>query len=255
MLDTSQVVVPSAQFVLDAIRDSHRHQCAFAPEADPTADLRFDSSVADWRDACDLVRADDLGVALNELWQVDVSREDWRAVLEPAGQRTLRDVCGLIAAHAQQRVIVPGGSLGGSCRAAGAFLTIRSLLLRAGADPTGLRPSAAVDELAKRFPEVFLGPISQLAPGRLPTVAIQTPWHNRSVGLFCLGLMGLAVAAGMLKLGAPFATHVAWVAGGCAVGGYLATFFTARLRPKTVRFGSVVTFRDLAETIAGNGAV
>ena len=54
------------EFVLEVVRDSHRQQCAYDPEADPSAQLSFDTTVAQWRDACDLVGTKGLGVALDE---------------------------------------------------------------------------------------------------------------------------------------------------------------------------------------------
>ncbi len=254
MRDTSQVGSASPNFVLDAIRDSHRHQCAYDPEADPRAELSLDSTVAEWRDACDLVRTDDLGAALNGMWEINVSRDDWRAVLEPPTERTLRDVCELIASHARRIMVLPAGSLGASCRAAGAYWAIRGFLLRAGADPAALGPSAPISDIARRFPEVFLGPVSRLAPGRLPTVSIRTPWYHASFAVLGLGLLCLLGAPVLGWFGRRNDAAATWTGVVLVAGGVLSTFLTARLRPREVRFGDVVTFRDLAEIIVRDAA-
>ena len=239
-LDTTPA---SAQFVLDVIRDSHRHQCTFDPEADSSADLSFGTSVAEWGDACDLLRTDNLGAALNEIWDIEISAAAWREVLEPPKQRTLRDVCELVAAHANRVAIRPAGSFGVSCEAAGAFLAIRALLMRAGVQDGSIRPSQPIAEIARLHPEVFLGPISRLAPGRLPTVTIRSPLHDAATWTVGLGFV-VALAS------AKFYPFLALAALATVLLAVVATWIVSKYPPRAVQFGEIVTFRDLAETIA-----
>jgi hypothetical protein len=152
--------------------------------------------------------------------------------------------------------VLNAGHFGISSRSAGAFLAIRSLLLRAGADPSAIRPSVPIAEVAKRFPQVFLGPISRLAPGRLPTVVIRTPAYNAAMATFGLGLVGLFG----LSLARWFGFFAVWYPALAATFaivaglGYLGTWVAARLiGPAEIRFGTVVTFRDLAEVIGADG--
>jgi hypothetical protein len=230
------------EFVLEVLRDSHRQQCAFDPEADPSAQLSFETSVAEWRNACDLVGTKDLGVALGEIWGIAIPPRAWEAALEPPKARTLRDVCELIASQAQRALVQNAGYFGAPSRSAGAFFAIRSLLLRAGADAAAIRPSAPIADAARRYPHVFLGPISRLAPGRLPTVTVRT---SLAVTTFLVGL----VVALVLARGYPsVALASALVAGFGLAGTWIAARF---MKPAEVRFGAIVTFRDLAMTIAG----
>lgn len=237
----------SPEFVLEAIRDNHRHQCAFDPEADPSAELSFETSVAEWRDACDLVRTEKLGVALNEMWGIEVPAPAWREVLEPPKQRTLRDVCDLVAAHATMTVIQPAGSFGVQCRAAGAFLAIRALLLKAGIQDGAIRPSQPIAEIARLHPEIFLGPISRLAPGRLPTVTIRSPMHQAAVWTAISGFVVALVSA-------KFYPILTLAALGMVLLAVIATGIVSMYPPRAVQFGEIVTFRDLAETLAREGA-
>jgi hypothetical protein len=230
-------------FVLEVLRDNHRHQCAFDPEAEPDVELGFHTTVAEWRNACDLVETDSLGGALNDMWEIELPEGAWRTVLEPPNERTLRDVCELIAERAEQLSIQPAGAFGASCEMAGAFLTVRALLLRAGAPGSALKPSAPVAEMARQFPAVFLGPIARLAPGRLPKVAIKTPWYTAAVSVMTLGILG--TAAGYFI--AP--TVVGWSLTVVAIG-WIATWGAARLRPAAVQFGAIKTFWDLAAAIS-----
>lgn len=253
-MDKAMNPVPaSPEFVLDVLRANHRHQCSFDPEADPFAELTFDTTVAEWRDACDLVGTQRLAEALNEDWGVAIPLADWKRVLEPPKSRTLRDVCELVASHGMQTEVLSVGHLGTSSRAAGAFLAIRSLLVRAGADAATIKPSLPIGEVTRRFPSVFLGPISRLAPSKLPTVVIRTPVYHVAMAAFGVGLLGLmglgaadwfGLAHRRAELGALFAV----VAG----LGYIGTWIVAHfIGPAEVRFGTIVTFRDLAEAIAG----
>lgn len=246
-MENAVALVPaSPAFVLEVLRDSHRHQCAFDPEADTDAQLSFDTSVAEWRDACDLVGTQGLGAALNEVWGITIAPEAWKAVLEPPTSRTLRDVCDLIASQAQKTLVLKAGYLGASSRSAAAFLAVRSLLLRAGADPATIRPSAPIADLARRFPHVFLGAISRLAPGRLPTVTIRTPIYFVALTMFLVGLVGAAVFARRYP-------SLGLAAALVAVLGVAGTWIASRfLDPAEVRFGTIATFRDLAEVITGD---
>lgn len=238
----------SAQFVLDAIRDSHRHQCAFDPEADDTVELTFETTVADWRNACDLLDTERLGTALNEIWDIAISAAAWREVLEPPKQRTVHDVCELIAAHANRAVIRRAGSFGASCEAAGAFLAIRALLVRAGVQGSAIRPSLPIAEIARQHGEVFVGPISQLAPGRLPTITIDAPLDGVAAWIGVVSfVVGLASAE--------FFPLVSLAATAMFLMAMVAMRILARHPPRAVRFGGVVTFRDLARTMAVEGGV
>lgn len=238
--------VASREFVLEVLRDSHRQQCAFDPEADPSAQLSFETSVEQWRDACDLGGTEDLGVALNEIWGITIPRHAWEAALNPPRACTLREVCERIASQAQRALVLNAGYFGASSRSAGAFLAIRSLLVRAGADPAAIRPSAPIADVARSYPHVFLGPISMLAPGRLPIVTVRTPIYFVATAVFVIGIVG----AWAFARGYPSVASAAALA---ALLGLIGTWIAARfMKPAEVRFGAIVTFRDLATTIAGD---
>jgi hypothetical protein len=240
-------VFASAEYVLSVIRDNHRQQCQFDPEADPRAVLTFDSTVADWRYACDLLRWRKLAESLNEYWNIKCSLGQWRAVLEPPKQRTLRDVCNLIASHAVCEVVRPAWFLGAPCETAGAFLTVRSLLQDAGADAALIAPSAALAPFARRYAYVFMGPISRLAPNRLPPVKIHKPAYRAAVvGLLASWLLivcGSYWDAGLTIIGV---LAVAFC--------YVVLFVAAKSNPAAVEFGNLRTFRDLAVAMSGPAA-
>ena len=172
-------------YVLSVIADNHRQQSPFDLEADTEAHLTFQTTVAEWRDTCDLLGWNKLAHALNAAWSVNISDDQWRAVLQPPRQPTLHDVCNLIASRASKSAIQPITILGKPCNTAGAFFTVRHLLSQAGADASEIRPPT----------EEFRGPISRLAPGRLPPVEIHTPLYDGAVAGFGISsLLGLVAA-------------------------------------------------------------
>ena len=233
------------EYILAVLRDMHRQQCQHDREAEPSAVLSFDTTVAQWRDACDLLTWPELGRAYNQLWGIACSDDDWCAVLEPAVQRRLADVCQLIAARVVRPVIRPSRLLGSACTSAGAFLTIRSLLCEAGAPVGEIAPSTPLAPYTRRFPAVFLGPISRLAPGALPPVRIRSPIYDTAI-------WGILAAIVCLLVGACSGAQLLTVAGVVLFAScYALTWYAARcLLPASVEFGELRTFRDLAIVVA-----
>jgi hypothetical protein len=247
------------EYVLDVIRDSHRQQCQYDPVADPDIELTFDTTVAAWREACDLLGWRRLGRALDAEWQLERSDSAWDRVLEPAGQRSLREVCEFIASGASRPSVEPVTILGTTCLPAGAFLAIRSVLGRAGANVDRVSPSTPLTQYTRRYLGVFLGPISRLAPNALPAVRISTPWYDLSImGFGCSLYLVVAAAIGGFLLGLltnfrnGFVSPLAAAAGAIVIlTSWTSVWIAARyVGPSKVEFGSLRTFRDLAKVVA-----
>lgn len=94
---------PTVQRFLTVLRSQHRQQCLCDPEADPKTRLTLETTIAQWRAACDLVGWRQLATSLNEYWQTDIPLECWKAVLEPAEKRQLRDLCELLVSEFSRR--------------------------------------------------------------------------------------------------------------------------------------------------------
>ena len=233
---------------LELLRDQHRQACGlcgFDPETDLDAKLSFATTVAQWRAELDLLPCRELADALNQIWGIECPRDEWKAALEPEKQRTLEDVCNLLARHVKLPIVKPMGLLGASCLPAGVFLTVRSLLRDAGADPSQIAPSTALADYAKTHFETFLGPISWLAPGAVPQVRI----HN---SLYDMAVWGIVV--GLVMILAGYLVPLTWVpilGGITVVISYCLTCLAAgHLGPSRVEFGELKTFRDLSMAIA-----
>ena len=231
--------------VLAVVRDMHRQQCAYDPEANPCVSLSHDSTIAEWRDACDLLPWAQVAEAMNSFWSVAIPMAEWWEALEPPKTRPLRGVCELLAGRSKVPRIRPATILGARCVTAGAFLTVRSHLADAGADVSNLAPSTPLGEYTRQYAGVFLGPVSRLAPGALPTVKIRTPvYHTFIYGMlvaWVAGVVGLCAGLHAVALLAGLATAI------CYGGIWIAA---RRLLPTSVEFPGLVTFRDLSRMLA-----
>lgn len=234
----------SPEYVLDVLRENHRQQCQYDPEAEPEIVLSFDSTIADWRRACDLVSWRRLARALNDGWSISVPIETWCEVLDPASEKTLEGVCRLIAAHTRRLLIRPARVFGATCETAGAFLTIRSLLHEHGVCVDAVRPSTPLAPYARWHAGVFLGPIAELVPGALPLVQIRHPFYSGATWGIALGaILGVA---GLLP-GFRFLTALGaliWLPS------WALTWLARFVPPASVTFGDAETFGDLARAIA-----
>ncbi|NLX59101.1 MAG: hypothetical protein GXY74_08435 [Phycisphaerae bacterium] len=244
---TSKQATP--EYILSVLTDSHRQQCEFDPEADREAVLTFETTVDEWRLACDLLAWRQLGRAYDEAWNLGYTDEEWHSVLEPADLRTLRDVCDFIARRATMKEIAAVRILGKDCKPAGAFFAVCSELRKAGADVSGITPSTPLAEYTRKYPGVFLGPISQLSPNKLPLVRVHAPLHNTCLWGFGMGgLVGFVLLC--FGLVWPPLMFVGYASLAVMAVSYASVWVVARLPAKSVTFGRLLTFRDLAKAIA-----
>lgn len=236
----------SPEYVLAVLRDDHRQQCQYDPEAEPEISLSFDSTIADWRHACDLVPWRRLGRALNDRWDIRIPDRVWREVLEPANEKTLEGVCRLIATYARRPVIRPARMCGAECETAGAFLTIRSLLHECGVCAEHIRPSTPLASYARRYTGVFLGPVARLAPGAVPLINVHAPLYDAIMWGIPVGFV--FVVAGLIPTLRPLASLGVMLWFLSCLSAWIAVLF---IPPKKVTFGEVETFGDLARVIVG----
>ena len=231
--------------ILAVLRDLHRQACYYDFVAKPDISLSHDSTIDQWREACDLLPWRQLGKAQNAYWSVAIPMTEWKAVLHPPKERKLGGVCELLARHAKVPRVRPVEILGSRCTAGGAFLTIRSLLAEAGADVSAIAPSTPLDEYTRRYLDVFLARIPQLAPGVLPRVKIHTP---TDYGLGCAALIAFVVMLAAVIYDLYTLRNLACL----VLVASLLTLWAIRWwgPPTRYEFLGLRTFRDLSEVIA-----
>jgi hypothetical protein len=232
--------------VLEVIRDRYRHAAQLDPEAERGLDLTLDSTVADWRASCDLLPTRKLGPALNDWFGVSFSGAEWAEVLEPGQSKTLRGVSELIATQASRPVIRPFRVSGTECLSAGTFLTVRSLLVQAGMPVQHVRPSSALAPYARQWFPIFITEIGKLAPGALPVPTVEETTANKA-SMTALGIGFLVLITSIMR------PELLTAAAILLPIGYMGLWITSRYPPRAVRFGTLATFRDLAEAVVHCG--
>jgi hypothetical protein len=237
---------PTAADILAILRDHHRHASQVDPEVDSDFDLSFDSTIQEWREACDLLDWQPLALWLNEHWKMALPIATWREHLAPPKQRRLRNVCELIAAHGTVEIAVAPKIFGRECAPAGIFFAVRELLERDGADVHDLRPSSKLSAYSADYYQTLAGPVSQLAPGLLPAIGIKHPAYDRASCGLGVCLLGLAVTAPFV-LWAPLLPFSLLAAAGFFG---LWSWCAARMTPASVTFGNLETIRDLCVALA-----
>jgi hypothetical protein len=236
------LITATADDILAVLRDQHRQQCSYDPEADPDIELSHASTIDEWRQACDLIAWRPLAKAMNEIWGIEVPLSQWQAVLVPPRKRPLGDVCRLLADNVRLPRVRPAKMLGSNCTTAGAFLTVRTYLAEAGVDVRKIAPSTSLAPYTRDHLRVFLGPVSRLAPGAIPLVAFKrrpvVEWIL-AVFLISLALTGVGACTGVASLESvpALVALVSFVAAVVAVN---------TIGPPDVQFGTLRTFRDLA---------
>lgn len=233
--------------ILAILRDEHRHQSAYDPGADPDAVLTLDSSIEDWRIACDLVGWRQLAAALNSQWNLVVPLSEWKELLTPPRIKKLRGVCELLSASSRPKEVVIPLVFGRPCPSVGVFFAVRELLERDGADVSQLSPSSLISTYSINHSRVFEQDISQLAPGTLPAIKIINPEYERASGFLTLAMLLFfcsAIASFWLSyLWIPFLIVVfvsaAWV-----------NHVARHSHPTSVTFGELKTIRDLCRSLA-----
>ena len=231
------------EYVLEVIRDSYRQQLQFDPEAESGIELGFDSTVSEWRTACDLVSWKPLGKALGSAWQFDTTHSEWKSVLEPQNKKRLADVCNFIASRSTRSEILPSRLLGATCYGGGAFLAVREILAKSGADVTAMRPSSPIEPYISKYTLEFLGPISRLSPNTLPPIKVHAPFRNVLSWIFIVGLV-LWPVFWYFKM-----SFLAFSSLALAALSMIVSFFAPAARWE---FPGIVTFRDLVNHLLGN---
>lgn len=207
--------------------------------------LSFDTTVSDWRAVCDLQGWQQLGEALNKFFSTTFSKDEWRAVMKPEKQKTLRDICVLVASRASLPKVGELKVFGKPCKTASAFFALRSYLRLAGLDVAQLRPSTKLDSCLRLHTQAVIEVIAKLAPGKMPLMKTKFNLGHRLSGWACLvGLLTL-VTGGILE-------RQEWTVTGCLVlaFAFIAITVFSNLSPAVVRLEGLETFGDLSRLIA-----
>jgi len=235
------------QDILEILKDSHLQQCQYDPEADSEIDLTFESTIDEWRYACDLVSWKPLGKALNEWFGVSFSPTEWKNTLDPSEKRKLHDVCTLIAKQGRRYSIKPLKICGSISDEAGIFFTVRAALKQSGVETDKIKPSSSLQPVLRNHWGTFLDEIGKISPGTLPPVVIkETLFFPISIILISaslfIGLVNIYFANITTK-------NVAFLIGAFGIFSYFVNYL---IGPKSVILGELTTFGDLCSAISNS---
>jgi hypothetical protein len=191
---------------------------------------------------------------LSEWWSIGILPAEWRPLVKQSHERTVGDVCDLIARYALRPVIPPTTYFGSECGTADAFLAIRSFLALQGADVSAVSPSTPVAPYTRQFWKVMDRWLRRLAPDGIPRPEVVESWRERAirmsiwigVALLPMSVIPMwvcremnSVSGFMIALGLIMSIGVGTVA-----------VLLPEPWPDRVTYPSLRTFRDLAEQIA-----
>jgi hypothetical protein len=239
----------TAEDVLRVFKAEHHVSKQFC-EADPDAEICYEMTVRQWRDALDLIPASELGIAYNKRFQMDVPETEWNKALFPEKKKTLRGVCGLIASCAKKIKLQPVTILGKPCLPAGLFLLIQKKNGENGGDISDLKPSTPiVSFLSGKERHSLIKALIELAPGILEKFRsdyYNDPFRMRTA---CVGAILLIVSLVLMR----FDFYTIGIVG-LALSGLL--FFIRFLygkfyfdKSRKFYFDNIMTFKDLCGTI------
>lgn len=236
---------PSPADVIAFLRADYTLRCGVDPEVDAGFELQASTTIADWRETCDLVRPALLVPALNGWFDMSATSAEWRSILEPQHERTLGDLAAFVAARASwphwQSVRVAGVE----DSAVGAFFSLKGLLARAGVPTRGLRPATVVADFARSHLLELGTVLAKLAPYLVTEPRLF--WSPASRALRVAAMVSFVGAVAFGIFGSP------------VLSVSLATFtvvgfvISDRSKPRRVELGAYRTFADLARAIAGRG--
>ncbi len=245
-------VPATPEYVLEVFRDWHA-RLADAGQASKELPPRFEMTVGDFvahtlEDTWEISGWSELARVLEDMWEFKVPRHEWRVVLDPPHSHTVRELCEFVAHHTTKPAIRPWRHASGECMPAGAFLTVRAMLAKVGADPTEITPSTALEPYLTRYESELEWRLPRLAPGVLPLLKLSRPLVTAALVTF--GLMGVTLLVNWAGMGN------ALPGGGLCPFGLVALFvlFTQlswHVRPRFISFGELRTFRDLSYALAG----
>jgi hypothetical protein len=235
----------TADEIFFIFKEEHRLCSPLDPEADPSFDLQPTSTVDEWREARDLLTWDELAKIYNEEYGIEIPLETWKTVFEPGDERTLKDVCELMAKHAQIEVIKPIKTLGQLCLSSAIFKSIKKNLDLRGIDTSNISPSSRIEPVLKKNFGGFLGHINMNFTGVIPEINERRTTLGKLSGYFGLTLI-------LSLFGSIFWDKLLIIAAltllPAIILGYL-SIRQFRTQDEMLTIPGIVTFRDLVERI------
>jgi hypothetical protein len=114
-------------------------------------------SIYEWRRMNNFVGWSELYRIQNEIFEISLSKTEWLEAVLPEKQKTVWNLCQLLASHARKPVLKPVKILGSECLSASIFLSLKKSLGRQNINIADLRPGTAISTLTDNanFPKLI----------------------------------------------------------------------------------------------------
>ena len=146
-------------------------QYQFGIEFDPVVvkgmDFNYESSIFDWRDACDLIEPKKLAKVYHQSFNLNRPISELEDILIDENNRTISDFCEYISEHAERQKIEPIRLLGQNCQTASIFRTLKQSLSEKGADTSNLKPSSEINPFFLKYGGILFDEVNRIAPGTM----------------------------------------------------------------------------------------
>ena len=229
--------------ILQIIQANYRQQQQYDDIVLKEQEFTFDTTVAEWRDICDLIDTSELWKYLNYYFRLNLGSESWMVVLKPEDKKSLGDLSNFISSHADKEIIRPIKLFGSNCQTAAIFKSLTAKLKDRGIDISDIRPSSQLEPLVKKYKSVLIEEINQIDSTVLPPVNYKTNW------VYKWGLRTFMTLIFVSFFLAYKESKWAWVTAGISFVGYVMTWIGSRLKPTQASFVDIHTMADLVRRI------
>ena len=167
--------------ILNIFIEHHRLCSPLDCEADPSIQINRETTIREWRWANDLERWRKLGQYLNKAYNIEVSEESWKKVLEPAKERKLWDVCKLISSKAIKLEPTSIKIFGQKCISASMFRVLKENLRERGVDVSNMKPSSFLSEYLNDNYEAIMLEITKYEVKVIEKLTMRRKLNKRSI--------------------------------------------------------------------------
>ena len=224
-------------------------QYQFAIEFDPVVvkgmDFNYQSSIFDWRDACDLVEPKKLAKLFHEEFKINRPLAELEKILVNENKRTVSDLCEYLSEHAQREKIEPVKLLGQNCHTASIFKTLKQNLTKKGADTSDLKPSTEIKPFFLKYGGLLFDEVNKIAPGTMTDFEYK-PHKLSRIGRY-IAFVGL-----FTMIGISWILSFNWYLTLPLIIGILISKIGDKKQPEKLNVGGFKNFRNLIYEMESN---
>lgn len=231
--------------VLAIFKANYLQQQQFDPEVELGENLNFSTTIAEWRNICDLQEPFKLSDYFNYFFELDFPQDKWLSILLPEKLKTLGDVCGFISENATKPLIRPVKLFGSDCQTAAIFKHLMNRFALKGIDTKKIKPSSPLEPFAKNNLGLLTVETNKISPFTLPPVEYKANiFYRVGTSLFVIGFLTMIASIWL--------SNLIWIIVLLFSSGILLCWIGSKFNPTKASFKGLDTFRDLINRIDQN---